>query len=110
MLRQHQKDQSVEVHLPYTGTLGIRVQKLTHIVYWRHKWAPGAAEAKRKFLMKAHQADIPRSQCYNTEQKNGVKQEVMRPQSIGVYVNWPQDRWAPDFPSLTAFAGSSTGA
>lgn len=50
-LWQHQKDQSVEVHLPYMGTLGIRVQKLTHIVYWRHKWAPGAAEAKRKFLM-----------------------------------------------------------
>lgn len=112
---QQQENQGVEFHLPYTGTLEIQVQKLTHIVCWHHKSAPGAAEATCKFSMKVHQANIPHNQYYNTKQRNGVKQEVMRQEPIGVYLSQPWGRGAPCLPCLfitstrAATADFSTG-
>ena len=89
LLWQYQENQGVKLHLPYMGTLEIQVQKLTHIVCWHHKSALGAAEATCKFSMKVHQANTPRNQCYNTKQRNGIKQEALQLEPNGVYVSQP---------------------
>lgn len=52
--------------------------------------------------MKVHQANTPHNQCYNTKRKNGVKQEVMRPEPIGVYLSQPLGKHTPHMPYLTS--------